>query len=98
VSDDIDICDHGRPDHQELVRQLREAAGLPGPPLPISPKEAFEEALARVEDLRSIVSEVAAGMPTAGACPLCHRPLFGHSNNHEPGCAVQRAMDMSTDG
>lgn len=52
--DDIDVCSHGRPDHQELVRQLREAAGLPGPPLPISPKQAFEEALVEVRRLKDV--------------------------------------------
>lgn len=42
---DIDVCSHGRPDHQELVKELREACGLPGPPLPISPAEAWDEAI-----------------------------------------------------
>lgn len=49
-----DLCPCGRPDHQELVRLLREALGMPGPPLPITPKAAFDEALAEARRLRDV--------------------------------------------
>lgn len=51
---EIDICDHGRPDHQEMLRLLREALGLPGPPRPKTPAEVFEECLAECRRLRSV--------------------------------------------
>lgn len=40
-----DVCSHGRPDHQELIAQLCEALGLPGPPQAKSPQQVFEECL-----------------------------------------------------
>lgn len=47
-----DVCSHGRPNHQDLITELRKAVGLPGPPLPITPKRAWEEAIVAVDELR----------------------------------------------
>jgi len=47
-----DICSHGRPNHQDLIAELREALGLAGPPLPITPQQAWEEAIAEAAALR----------------------------------------------
>lgn len=51
-----DVCSHGRPDHQELVRQVREAAGMFAGAMPVSPKEAFEQALEDIRGQREHVS------------------------------------------
>lgn len=56
-----ETCSHGRPDHQELVRQLREAAGLFVGAMPITPKEAFENALDDVRDMRRLLAELVDG-------------------------------------
>jgi len=53
----IDVCMHGRPDHQVLIRELREACGLSGPPLPITPLEAWNEAIAEVERMREQIRQ-----------------------------------------
>jgi hypothetical protein len=42
-----DVCSHGRPNHQELVRELREAVGLFAGAMPIAPRAAWEEAVER---------------------------------------------------
>lgn len=42
---EIDVCPCGRPDHQELIRQLREALGMFAGAMACTPKQAFEEAL-----------------------------------------------------
>jgi hypothetical protein len=51
-----DICSHGRPNHQDLIAELREAVGLAGPPLPITPQQAWEEAIAEVVALRAALA------------------------------------------
>jgi hypothetical protein len=51
-----DICSHGRPNHQDLIAELREAVGLAGPPLPITPQQAWEEAIAEIVALRAALA------------------------------------------
>jgi hypothetical protein len=46
-----DTCDHGRPDHQAMVRQLAEALGLDLPALPMSPERVWNGLLDEVEHL-----------------------------------------------
>lgn len=70
---EIDVCSHGRPDHQALVREFREACGLPGPPLPISPQQAWKEAIAVVRSLRRLW---VAECEEFG----CHDPEADHSS------------------
>jgi hypothetical protein len=47
-----DVCSHGRPDHQELIRQLLEALGMSTAARPYSPAQLFSECLAEIEQLR----------------------------------------------
>jgi hypothetical protein len=44
-----DTCDHGRPDHQVMLRQLGEALGLDLPALSLSPAVVWEGLLSEVE-------------------------------------------------
>lgn len=67
---EIDVCDHGRPDHQEMIRRLREALGLFAGAMPITPEEAFEEALA--ECLR-LSGRGHVYKPPLGECSTCGR-------------------------
>lgn len=46
------ICVCGRPDHQELLRQLGEALGLALPALPDTPEQVWNRLLDQVEELR----------------------------------------------
>jgi hypothetical protein len=48
-----DTCSHGRPNHQDLIRELREALGLFAGAMPITPKVAWEEAIAEAKRLRA---------------------------------------------
>lgn len=48
----MDICSHGRPDHQELLAQLVAALGLRPPPRPETPQQVFEECLEEIGRLR----------------------------------------------
>jgi hypothetical protein len=83
VSDDI--CSHGRPNHQDLIREVREAAGMFAGAMPISPKEAFEQALERIRALEEIRQRVADGWvpdrnvgmwcPTTDAPEQIYQPL-----------------------
>ncbi len=52
------VCSHGRPDHIELIQRLRAELGMFAGAMPISPKEAFEQALAQIEDLRSAATRL----------------------------------------
>jgi hypothetical protein len=54
-----DVCSHGRPDHQELVRELREAVGLFAGAMPVTPKAAWEEAVERAGLLPAALDVIA---------------------------------------
>jgi len=48
----IDTCEHGRPDHQIMIRQLAMALGLDEiPALPMSPERVWNGLLDEVEHL-----------------------------------------------
>lgn len=44
-----DVCDHGRPDHQAMIRQLAEAMGLNLPAIAATPAQVWETLLGEVE-------------------------------------------------
>lgn len=44
-----DVCEHGRPDHQAMVRQLAEAMGLDLPAIAATPAQVWEALLCEVE-------------------------------------------------
>lgn len=48
-----DVCEHGRPDHQELIAQLLEALGMGTHARAVTPRELFERCLAEIRTLRS---------------------------------------------
>lgn len=50
---EIDVCSHGRPDHQELIGRLLEALGKPWVARPETPQAVFEECLAEIEAQRA---------------------------------------------
>lgn len=58
----LDLCDHGRPNHQDLILELREAAGLFAGAMALTPKEAWDEAIAEVRSLRSEVQDLRASL------------------------------------
>ena len=43
------VCEHGRPDHQALIRQLAEAMGLDLPAIAATPAQVWEALLGEVE-------------------------------------------------
>lgn len=47
-----ETCEHGRPDHHVLIRQLAEALGLELGAVPHSPKQVWNDLLQRVKQLR----------------------------------------------
>ena len=47
-----DTCEHGRPDHQVMIRQLAEALGLDLPALPLAPERVWNGLLDEVEHRR----------------------------------------------
>jgi hypothetical protein len=53
---DDDICPHGRPNHQDLIHELREAVGLFAGAMGITPKEAWEQAIDEVRGLRGVAT------------------------------------------
>lgn len=69
-----DICSHGRPDHQELVRQVREAAGMFAGAMPITPKEAFERALVEIRRLKTDQDRLPASLDRMWKDHQCQRP------------------------
>lgn len=44
-----DVCEHGRPDHFVLIRQLGEAMGLDLPAIAATPAQVWEALLGEVE-------------------------------------------------
>lgn len=46
-----DICSHGRPNHQDLITELRFAAGLPNYAMAKTPQNVWYETLQYVEEL-----------------------------------------------
>ncbi len=52
-----DVCVHGRPDHQVLIRQLAEALGLDLPALSLTPQQVWNGLLDEVEHQRRNVTE-----------------------------------------
>lgn len=52
--DGIDVCSHGRPDHQEMLRRLLDALGMFSGARPQTPHEVFELALAECRRLRGV--------------------------------------------
>jgi hypothetical protein len=44
-----DVCEHGRPDHQVMIRQLAEAMGLDLPAIAATPAQVWEALLGEVE-------------------------------------------------
>lgn len=56
-----DVCEHGRPDHQELIRQLLEALGMGTHARAVTPREMFERCLTEVRTLRGIVARLNDG-------------------------------------
>lgn len=65
------------PDLIDLVRELRETVGLPAGALPITPKQAWEEALAEVSRLRTFAS--------SGMCWRCEERYRWSSPNDGSG-------------
>jgi len=53
-----DICSHGRPNHQDQIRELREAAGLFAGAMPITPKQAWDEAIVKVTGMRDEIKRL----------------------------------------
>lgn len=47
----VDVCSHGRPDHIELIYQLRDALGLHATAMPVPPKKVWEDTLEVVRRL-----------------------------------------------
>lgn len=56
-----DVCEHGRPDHQELIRQLLEALGEGTHARAMTPHGVFAECLAKVGALRAVVARLNDG-------------------------------------
>lgn len=55
-------CEHGRPDHQVLIRQLAEALGLDLPALAETPASVWRRLLASVEQARGERDEAHAAL------------------------------------
>lgn len=51
VAHDVVECSHGRPDHIELIHQLREALGFQRTAIAASPKAVWEQTLEYVRKL-----------------------------------------------
>lgn len=87
-----DTCDHGRPDHQALVRQLAEALGLDIPALPLSPETVWNGLLDEVERLRRHPP-----VPDTGAEPDFHCEHRLDSNGRCFYCGAKPAPDTGAE-
>lgn len=100
------------PDGMELVLQLREAAGLFSGAMPISPKQAWEEALAEVRRLRGAfagltdqerdaLDKLADAINAIRALPSCHagaeRELVPHFHAIQQSVMARAAVRAHPD-
>lgn len=74
-----DVCDHGRPDHQEMLRRLLDALGMYSGARPETPQAVFEECLA---ECRRLSGTGHVYKPPVGSCATCGEPP-GHPDHVE---------------
>jgi hypothetical protein len=60
-----DVCEHGRPDHQVMIRQLAEAMGLDLPAIAATPAQVWEALLGEVERLARSTEDFHGSGPLA---------------------------------
>lgn len=65
---DMNVCNHGRPDHQEMLRQLLDALGMFSGARPQTPQAVFEEILA---ECRRLSTTGHVYVPPVGRCETC---------------------------
>ena len=104
VTDNLNEGPRDWPDGMEMIRQLRKAAGLFDGAMPITPKAAWEEAVAVVTEALGVLRDLAAAeairdevIGQGGLTPVCrfcgaikwYGPL-----EHEPSCVWHQARGV----